>query len=139
MPFANKTILMGNMVREPELRYTDNGTAVCVFTIATNRYFKDKKETYFADCVLYGKQAENVARYTAKGSCVYCEGHHALDQWQGRDGKMNSKTMHVISVIQFIDRRNEDETGVPPPEEMPAPPQDNTGENYDDFPDDIPF
>lgn len=120
MPYANKTIIMGNLVREPELRYTNDGTPVCSFTIATNRFIGERKEVYFADCVIFGKQAENVARYTQKGSCVYVEGHHALDQWQGRDGKMNSKTIHVVSVIQFLDRRRDAE-----PEQYQEQPEAN--------------
>lgn len=121
MPYANKSIIMGNLVREPDLRYTnDNGTPVCSFTIATNRFIGERKEVYFADCVIFGKQAENVARYTQKGSCVYVEGHHALDQWQGRDGKMNSKTIHVVSVIQFLDRRRDAE-----PEQYQEQPEAN--------------
>lgn len=111
MPSLNKVILMGNLTRNPEQRFTQSGTAVCDFSIAINRKItvngQERDETVFVDVQVWGKQAENVARYCAKGSCVFVEGRLALDQWSDRNtGEKKSKMKVVSDRVQFIGGRN---------------------------------
>lgn len=110
MPSLNKVILMGNLTRNPEQRFTQSGTAVCDFAIAMNRKItvnnQERDETVFVDVQVWGKQAENVARYCAKGSCVFIEGRLALDQWSDRNtGEKKSKMKVVAERVQFIGGR----------------------------------
>lgn len=110
MPSLNKVILMGNLTRNPEQRFTQSGTAVCDFAIAMNRKTtvngQERDETVFVDVQVWGKQAENVARYCAKGSCVFVEGRLALDQWSYRNtGEKKSKMKVVADRVQFIGGR----------------------------------
>lgn len=87
----NKIILVGNLGRDPELRYTPQGTAVCNFSMATNEKKRDKSgelhdvTTWFR-VTLWRQQAENAAKYLTKGSQVYVEGRLALEEWTDRDG-----------------------------------------------------
>ena len=110
MPSLNKVLLMGNLTRNPEQRFTQSGTAVCDFAIAMNRKItvnnQERDETVFVDVQVWGKQAENVARYCAKGSCVFIEGRLALDQWNDRNtGEKKSKMKVVADRVQFIGGR----------------------------------
>ena len=88
----NKIILVGNLGRDPELRYTPQGTAVCNFSLATNEKKRDKAgeqqdvTTWFR-VTLWAKQAENASKYLAKGSPVYIEGRLRVEDWTDRDGK----------------------------------------------------
>lgn len=103
----NKIIVVGNLGRDPELRYTPQGTAVCSFTMATNEKRRDKSgelndvTTWFR-VTLWRNQAENAAKYLTKGSPVYIEGRLRLDEWTDRDGN----TRHTLDVqgtdMQFI-------------------------------------
>jgi single-strand DNA-binding protein len=103
----NKIILVGNLGRDPELRYTPQGSAVCNFSIATNEKRKDKAgelqdvTTWFR-VTLWNKQAENASKYLTKGSPVYIEGRLRIEEWQDRDGN-NRFTLEVQgSDMQFI-------------------------------------
>ncbi|MFV0389871.1 MAG: single-stranded DNA-binding protein [Pyrinomonadaceae bacterium] len=104
----NKIIIVGNLGRDPELRYTpQGGTAVCNFSLATNERRRDKDgqwtdETTWFKITLWGKQAENAAKYLTKGSPVYIEGRLRLDEWTDRDGN-NRQTLDVnASEMQFL-------------------------------------
>lgn len=87
----NKIILVGNLGRDPELRYTPGGDAVCDFSMATNERKKDKSgefqdvPTWFR-VTLWGKQAENASKFLAKGRQVYIEGRVSLEEWTDREG-----------------------------------------------------
>ena len=110
MPSLNKVLLMGNLTRNPEQRFIPSGAAVCDFSIAINRKItvngQERDETVFVDVQVWGKQAENVARYCAKGSCVFVEGRLALDQWSDRNtGEKKSKMKVVADRVQFIGGR----------------------------------
>jgi single-strand DNA-binding protein len=103
----NKIILVGNLGRDPELRYTPQGSAVCNFSIATNEKKRDKAgdlqdvTTWFR-VTLWNKQAENASKYLTKGSPVYIEGRLRIEEWQDRDGN-NRYTLEVQgSDMQFI-------------------------------------
>lgn len=103
----NRVILMGNCVREPELRYTPSGTAVTDFRLAVNRFFGSgenrKQETLFIDIQAWGKTAETLQRYLQKGSAVLVEGRLVLDQWEVA-GERRSKIKVVTENFQFVSR-----------------------------------
>jgi single-strand DNA-binding protein len=104
----NKITIVGNLGRDPELRYTPQGTAVCSFTMATNEKRKDKNgmqqdfTTWFRVTV-WGKQAETVSKYLTKGRSVYVEGRLHIEEWQDKDGKQRY-TLEVNGTdVHFID------------------------------------
>jgi len=89
MAYLNKVFLIGNLTRDPELRVTPKGTAICQFGIAVNRQFKDESgatrdETTFVDIEAWGKQGELVSKYLSKGSLAMVEGRLKLDQWEDK-------------------------------------------------------
>ncbi len=109
----NKIILVGNLGRDPELRYTPQGTPVCSFSIATNERRKDKTgemqdQTTWFKVTLWGRQAETASQYLTKGRPVYIEGRLRVDEWTDRDGKAR----HTLEVhgtdMQFIGGRTDE-------------------------------
>ena len=111
----NKITVVGNLGRDPELRYTPQGNAVCNFSIATNEKKRDKSgemqdvTTWFR-VTLWGKQAENASKYLTKGSPIYIEGRLRVEEWTDRDGN-NRYTLEVQGTdMQFLGggSRNED-------------------------------
>lgn len=103
----NKIIIVGNLGRDPELRYTPQGSAVCNFSVATNEKKRDKAgdlqdvTTWFR-VTLWNKQAENASKYLTKGSPVYVEGRLRIEEWTDRDGN-NRFTLEVNATdMQFI-------------------------------------
>jgi len=114
MASYNKTILLGNLTADPELRYTGNGTAVCDLRLAVNTKSKDKEETLFIDCTVWDKTAENCAEYLHKGSQVLVEGRLRTDQWEDRDtGKKRSKIAMTANTVQFLGGANEERGSKP--------------------------
>lgn len=108
MGSLNKVFLLGNLTREPELRYTPGGSAVGEFGLAVNRKFNDKEETCFVDIVVWGKQAETCSRYLEKGVSVLIEGRLQLDQWQDKEsGARRSRLRVVAERVQFLGRGGE--------------------------------
>lgn len=104
MASFNKTMIMGNLTRDLELRYTPKGTAVANVGVAVNEYVKDgdDKVTFF-DVVLWGKNAENCAKYLGKGSPIFIEGRMATESWTDKEsGKPRSKMVLVANVVQFL-------------------------------------
>ena len=103
----NKIILVGNLGRDPELRYTPQGTPVCSFTMATNERRKDKTgemqdlTTWFR-VTLWGRQAETASQYLTKGKSVYIEGRLRVDEWIDRDGKARYTLDVQASDLHFI-------------------------------------
>lgn len=104
----NKVILMGNLTRDPELRQTQSGTAVCRFSIAVNRSFPGqdgsmREETCFIDVDTFGRSAENIAKYFTKGKPILIEGRLRQDTWDDKEtGKPRSKLMVVLERFEFI-------------------------------------
>lgn len=97
-----KYICMGNLTREPELRYTPGGMAVCEFTVAVNSTRKEDG-TYFGQVCVFGKTAEACQRYLVKGSSVLVEGKLKNDEWEDRQtGQKRSKTRIYADNVQFI-------------------------------------
>ena len=111
MAYLNKVFLIGNLTRDPELRVTPKGTAICQFGIAVNRQFKDESgatrdETTFVDIEAWGKQGELVAKYLTKGSPAMVEGRLKLDQWEDKaSGQKRSKIKVVLDNVQFLSSR----------------------------------
>jgi single-strand DNA-binding protein len=107
----NKVILMGNLTRDIELRYTPNNTAVGNFGVAVNRQWKTpdgqtQEEVTFVDCEAWGKQAEIMSQYLNKGRRVFVEGRLKLDQWQDKnDGSKRSKLKVVVEEFRFVDSK----------------------------------
>ena len=91
MANLNKVFLLGNLTRDPELRYTPSGTAVSTFGLAVNRKYKQNDEwtddVCYVDIVSFGKQAENCTEYLSKGSLVFIEGRLQWRSWEGEDGQ----------------------------------------------------
>tara|TARA_Y100000589_G_scaffold326458_1_gene366247 strand:- start:104 stop:553 length:450 start_codon:yes stop_codon:yes gene_type:complete len=108
MAAFNKVILMGNLTRDPELRYTPDGMAICNFGIAVNDSFRrgsegeSKDETMFIDVATFRKQAENCGQYLKKGRRVLVEGRLRLERWQAQDGANRSKHTVSANVVQFL-------------------------------------
>ena len=112
MASLNKVLLMGNLTRNPEIRYTPGGSAVCEFGMAMNRRFmqangQEKDETCFVDITVWGKQAESSSRYLQKGSSVFVEGRLVYDQWTEKEtGNKRSRLRVNAERVQFLDRRD---------------------------------
>jgi len=103
----NKIIVVGNLGRDPELRYTPQGDAVCDFSIATNEKKRDKggelqNITTWFKVTLWGRQAENASKYLTKGSSVYIEGRLRVEEWTDRDGKLRQSLEVNGTDMQFI-------------------------------------
>ncbi len=108
----NKIIIVGNLGRDPELRYTPQGTAVCNFSMATNEKRRDKSgemqdvTTWFR-ITLWNRQAENASKYLQKGGSVYIEGRLKLDEWTDRDGNTRQTLDVTATEMQFLGGRQE--------------------------------
>lgn len=116
MASLNKVILLGNLTRQPELRYTSGGMALCEFGLAMNRRFtannQDREEVCFVDIVVWGKQAESCGKYLEKGSQIMLEGRLQLDQWQDKDtGAKRSKLRVVAEMVQFMSKSDKGGAG----------------------------
>lgn len=99
----NKIILIGRLTKDPDLRYTPNGAAVCTFTLAVDRPFSgDKKEADFINIVVWNKAGENAAKYLAKGRQAAVEGRLQIRIYDGDDGKKRWVTEVVADRVEFI-------------------------------------
>jgi single-strand DNA-binding protein len=111
MASYNKVLLLGNLTRDPELRVTPKGTAVCQFGLAVNRQFKDesgqtREEVTFVDLEAWGKQAETIAKFLTKGRPLFVEGRLKFDQWDDKaSGQKRSKLKVVLENFQFLGGR----------------------------------
>ncbi len=140
MASVNKAILIGNLGKDPELRYTGSGTAVCNFSIATTEKWRDqqsnemKERTEWHNIVLWGRQGENAKEYLQKGSPVYIEGRIQTRSYDDKEGNKRWITEIVGQRMQFLGRRGDtarDEGQAPPPEAAAQPMADED--------DDLPF
>ena len=123
----NRVQLIGNLTRDPELRYTPNGTAVCSFGLATNRSWKTDNgekhdEAEFHNIVSWNKLAELCSQFLVKGRKVFVEGRLATRTWTGQDGAQRNKTEIVISDMILLDSRHQSGAVVSsePAESVPA-------------------
>jgi len=108
MASVNKVFLMGNLTRDPELRYTPSGAAVANLGLAVNRKYKAgdewKEEVCFVDITVWGKQGENCVEYLHKGSPVFVEGRLQFRSWDTDDGQKRNKLDVVANNVQFLGR-----------------------------------
>jgi single-strand DNA-binding protein len=117
MAAFNKVILVGNLTRDPELRYTPKGTAVAKLGMAINRVWKNdagesKEEVTFVDVDAFGKQAETLAQYMRKGRQILVEGRLKLDQWDDKQtGQKRSRMGVVLETFTFLGSGNRDDAG----------------------------
>lgn len=110
----NKVFLMGNLTRDPELRYIPSGKAVASFSVAVNRSYKDpsgekKEDVSFINVVVWGKLAEICGEYLTKGRPVMVEGRLKSSSWEAQDGQKRSKLEVVASDVQFMGTKNKSE------------------------------
>jgi single-strand DNA-binding protein len=165
MASVNKVILMGNLGRDPEVRYMPNGEAVANFSIATTENWKDKsgqkqEKTEWHNIVMYRKLAEIAGEYLKKGRPVYIEGRLQTRKWE-KDGVTRYSTEIVADQMQMLggkdggsnasyeggDDMNQDSgysneaarANQPPRQAAPAPAPKPSSSGFDDFEDDIPF
>jgi single-strand DNA-binding protein len=112
MASYNKVILMGNLTRDPELRYTPKGTAVAKIGLAVNRTWTSetgerREEVTFVDVDAFGRQAETIGQYMKKGRPILVEGRLKLDQWDDKQtGQKRSRLGVVMEAFQFVDSGN---------------------------------
>jgi single-strand DNA-binding protein len=122
----NKAMIIGNLGRDPEMRYTPGGQAVTQFTVAVNRNYKGQngewqEETEWFRVVVWGQQAERAAEYLRKGNKVYIEGRLQTRQWEDKDGQKRYTTELVANQVTNLERRSRDEDGDPGPATGSAP------------------
>jgi single-strand DNA-binding protein len=157
----NKVILIGNLTRDPELRYTPKGTAIAKLGLAINRTWRDeagatKEEVTFVDVDAFGRQAEVIGQYLKKGKPIMVEGRLRLDTWEDKQtNQKRSKLGVVLESFQFLDSGNRplEEGGAasPPPRNQnvapapvaapapTAPPPPHSAEDMPPEEDDVPF
>lgn len=106
----NKVILIGRLTKDPDLRYTQSGTAVASFTLAVNRRFANQngeREADFINCVAWNKSAEFVANYFTKGQQMALEGRLQVRSYEGDDGKRRWVTEVVVEQMKFVGSKND--------------------------------
>ena len=110
MASFNKVMLMGNLTRDPELRYTANGSAVANFGLAMNRKYKVgdelKEEVCYVEITVWGRQGENCAEYLSKGRPAFVEGYLKFSTWES-DGQKRNKLEVVANTVQFLGSRSD--------------------------------
>jgi single-strand DNA-binding protein len=117
MPNYNKVMLMGRLTRDPEVRYSANGTAITNIGLAVNRNWRNQdgqtqEEVTFVDVTAFGKRGEAVGQYLKKGRPIFIEGHLRMDQWDDKQtGQKRSKLAIIMDAFEFIDSRGEGEGG----------------------------
>ena len=120
----NKCMIIGNLGRDPEMRYTPSGQAVTQFTVATNRNYRDQQgewqsETEWFRVVVWGQQAERTAERLRKGHKVYIEGRIQTRQWEDQTGNKRYTTELIANQVTSLERRDRDEDA-PFPDDRPG-------------------
>lgn len=139
----NRVVLVGRLTRDPEMRYTQSGIAVARFTLACDRPFTGqdgKKETDFIDCLVWRKQAENVAQYLKKGNMAGVDGRLQISSYEAQDGTRRQRAEVVADSVRFLEPKGQGQSS--------APSQPKTAASHDAFssggaldldPDSLPF
>jgi single-strand DNA-binding protein len=148
---VNKVILIGNLGKDPEIRYMPSGGAVAEMTLATSETWKDKatgdrqERTEWHNLTFFGRQAEIAGEYLRKGSRIYIEGSLRTDKWQDKNGNDRYTTKVIVREFQMLDSRNgdSDAPGQARGRRGDGGTRTATGRDYQpadpDFDDDIPF
>ena len=144
MASFNRVLLMGNLTRNPEIRYTPSGTAVADLGLAISDNYKNQagevvERSCFVDVVVWGRQAETSAEYLQKGSPVFVEGRLQFDQWENQQGEKRSKLRVRADRVQFLGSggKGSEHSAVSAASEAPAasqPPPAPAAEDDDDVP-----
>jgi single-strand DNA-binding protein len=112
MASFNKVLLMGNLTRAPEVRYTPGGQAVCDIGLAVNRKYsvngQDREDVCFVDIVVWARQAESCGKYLQKGSPVFVEGRLQYDTWEDKEGRKRNKLRVTAERVQFLSSKSDD-------------------------------
>jgi len=146
MSSVNRVHLIGNCGRDPEVKYTAQGSAVCNLTLATSRKWKNKQtgdmmeETEWHRVVLYERLAEIAGEYVKKGKSVYIEGRLKTRKWTDKDGIEKYTTEIVAESLQLLGSKDEGQQR--PSQQKPIPQAQRGGQSktgFDDMDDDIPF
>ena len=142
----NKVILMGRLTRDPEMRQTQNGVAVCSFSIAVNRRFakEGQQNADFINCTAWRQQAEFICKYFGKGSMISVVGNLQSRSWENQEGKKQYATDVVVDEVYFTGSKSESHTvsdgGFAAPEKDPFADIDTMGfQAIDGSEDDLPF
>ena len=147
MAGINKVILVGNLGRDPEIRYTQNNVAVCSFSLATSESYKDRTsgekvtQTEWHNIILWRGLAETAEKYLRKGSSVYIDGKIRTRKWEDKQGQTRYTTEIVADTMQMLDKRD-NSTAPAQPEAAPmVTPTQNTAAPAapTQEPDDLPF
>ena len=146
MASLNKVMLLGNLTRDPEVKYLPSGTAVADIGMAINRKFRtqqgeDKEETCFVSVEVWGRQAETCGEYLSKGSPLLVEGRLKYEEWE-KDGRKNSRLKVVAERTQFVGSRRSEGGGPPPSAPGPGPAMEAAPPAADELAgddDDLPF
>jgi single-strand DNA-binding protein len=121
----NKVILVGNLTRDPELRYTPQGTTVCNFGLAVNRRYKQgdetKEEVTFINIVVFGRQADTSGQYLSKGSPVLIEGRLRENRWETEEGQKRSRHEVIAENVRFLPKKQTSDAGYSSGGDMPPP------------------
>lgn len=107
MASYNRVILLGNLTRDPQIRFTPSQTPVADFGVATNRRWRgqdgqERTETCFVDCTMFGKRAEVIGKFFHKGTPIFIEGRLTFESWQGQDGAKRSKLKITVENFEFV-------------------------------------
>lgn len=142
MASYNKVILMGNLTRDPELKHSASGIAVCKFGIATNRQWttqtgEKKEEVCFTDCTAFGRTGEIVEQYLKKGSPAHLEGRLSFYRWETDTGDTRSKLSVTVESLQLLPRNGSGSGQAVKPQGEMAQEQVDAGAVAAD--DDVPF
>ena len=105
----NRVVLIGYLTRDPELKHSSNGIAICKIGVASNQKIGNKEETLFIDAISFGKNAENINNYFKKGKPILIEGRIALNTWTDKNGQKRSKHEIIIERFKFLERKTKDE------------------------------
>ena len=136
MSNLNHVTLTGNLTKNIEIRNTQNGTTVGLFSLANNESYKDSTTGEWSDrpnyftCVMYGDRANNLAPYLTKGSKIGIDGHLRFKSWEAKDGSTRSKIDVIVNSLELLNVKGNDTS---PSETEPTP------EVEDLFPEDVPF
>ncbi|GEM02878.1 single-strand DNA-binding protein [Halolactibacillus halophilus] len=135
----NRVVLVGRLVKDPDLRYTQSGKAVANFTIAVNKPFTNQngeREADFINCVIWNKPAENLANYMSKGQMIGVDGNLQTRSYDGQDGKRVFVTEVLAGSVQFLEsKKNSKQEAVDYPRTAPQ----TQNEPIDISDDDLPF
>jgi single-strand DNA-binding protein len=102
----NRITLVGNLTRDPEIRYVGSGAAVTKFTLAVNRRSKQQEETDYIDCVAWDKLAETCNTYLKKGMSCLVDGRLSIRSYETKEGEKRKATEVVVNTMQMLDRAN---------------------------------